>query len=118
MREFNVLRDEARYLFEHLRTDWRDYDFNEKSEVLEKRVPKIEFLVPVKIMCEDLFCYDIRNDVKQYVRECQVSYNSNTFIFEISAFTQGHSVMKYQVETYVPAGDGKGGKVSLFVERI
>ena len=118
MREFDVLYNEARFIFGHLRTNWNNYDFAEKSEVLEKRVPKIEFLVPVDVMCEDLFCYEIRDDFKQYVRECQVCYNGNTYIFEISAFTQYGAVLKYQIEAFVPAGDGKGGKKTLFVGRI
>lgn len=119
MKNYEALMEEARFLSKHVKTVWTNYDWNEKSAIAEVRVPKLVFSddVQVEWMYEDTrtFKYDIDT---HYVRECQVKYNDNVYIFEISTRETGKMVTGYVLEVLIPVGDGVGAKKSLFFERI
>lgn len=116
MRNFELLREEAKFLNTHMKTVWQDYDFQEISNNLNRRVPKIEFDVEVKVMLDEVHHYE--NEVEIYEREYQIEYNGNVYIFEISAHLCNGSVKKFQLDVSTPAGDGVGGKYRLFSEKI
>ena len=114
MKDMVVLRKEAEFLNSQLITIWTKYDFTNRSENYERRVPNIEFKVPVKWVLNEVERYP-----KGYVRECQIEYNGNTYIFEIITWlADEHTVQKYHLEIYVPAGDGVGGKNLILSERL
>ena len=111
--------DEARFLSEHVRTVWDNYDMSEESDVMERRVPKLKFDDDIefeKMMEEVTHIKDL--DREQYIREFQIKFNGNVYIFELSAHIVGRKVVGYFMEVYTPAGDGKGGKLFLFSEKI
>lgn len=116
MRNFELLREEARFLSTHMKTVWQDYDFQEISNNLNSRVPKIEFDVEVKVMFDEVHHY--KNGIEIYVREYQIEYNGNVYIFEILTHLFNGSVRQYQLDVSTPAGDGVGGKYRLFSEKI
>ena len=116
MKNFEALKVEAMALYEHVKTIWDNYDFDEKSSVIDRRVPKLKFLVEVEHMCEEVIHIEGLNE--RYIRECQVKYNNNVYIFEIYTRISSKKVVGYYLEVYTPAGDGVGGKHFLFKERL
>ena len=114
MKNIEVLCKEAEFLNSQLITIWTKYDFTNRSDNYERRVPNIEFKVPVK-----WFLNEVERYCNRYVRECQIEYNGNTYIFEIATWLAGeNSVQKYHLEILVPTGDGVGGKMLILSERL
>lgn len=116
MRDFEALRKKARYLSTKMKTIWTSYDFTERSANPNKRVPNIEFDVPVKVDLNEVHHY--KDDKEVYLREYQFQYEGETFIFELATHLIRSSVEKYWLEVYTPAGDGVGGKHFLFSEKL
>ena len=116
MKNFEALREKAKFLSTKMKTIWTSYDFTERSPNLERRVPNIEFEVPIKIDLNEVHHY--KEDYEVYLREFQFQYEGNTYIFELATYLEGKTVKKYFLEVYTPAGDGVGGKHFLFSEKL
>ena len=117
MERFEFLKERAEFLVEHLRTDWKNYDFSEKSRIHEKRVPEIYFFVDVEVVMNEVR-HEKTGFMEEYVREKQITFEGNTFIFEISAQIADRIVQKFYLDVFTPAGDGKGGIVNLLSQRV
>ena len=118
MKDFELLRKKAKALNGKMKTIWTAYDFTERSSNPNKRVPDIEFSVPVKVDLNEVHHSKDEYDVEVYRREYQVQYEGDTFIFELATHLVKGTVKKYFLEVYTPAGDGVGGKYKLFSEKI
>ena len=117
MERFDYLRKRAEFLLEHMRTFWKNYDFSEKSKVNEKRVPEMLFDVEVEVMLNEVR-HDKTGYVELYVREKQITFEGDTFIFELTAYIVDRIVQKFYLDVYTPAGDGKGGIVNLISQMV
>ena len=103
---------EAKYLVDRMNTVWDEYDFSETSLVYERRVPKIRFDLDVNVMVNEV--HRITNRANRYVREVQIEYNGNIYIFELSTCLDSENKpYRYCLDVYVPAGDAKGGVVKV-----
>ena len=116
MMSLGVMKKEAQYLLSRMSTFWGDYDFGETSTVADSRVPKLRFDADVTIVRDEVELVNYPHD--KYIREVQLIYNGTTYIFEISSHIFCGVVNSYWIEVYTPAGDGKGGKMFVFGEKI
>lgn len=115
MRDFEKLANTAKLLHWNMRTDWSGYDFSEKSVMYEERVPKLEFLVDVDVLVDEV-TYRTDGDEEKYTREVQVRYEGDNFVFFVTTNVKSKTVRAYSLKVYTPAGDGKGGLYLLFKE--
>lgn len=116
MKNFEALREKAKFLSSKMKTVWTNYDFTERSPNIEKRVPDMMFEVPIKIDLNEVHHYTDDNEV--FLREFQFQYEGETFIFELATYSVDKTVKKYFLEVSTPAGDGVGGKRHLFSEKL
>lgn len=111
-----ALRREARYLISKMTTFWGDYDFDESTRVLDRRVPKLRFEEDVKIISDEVEL--VYSSYEKYIRKVQLEYNGTTYIFKVSAHVYCGVVSFYGLEVYTPLSSGKGGKKFILSEKI
>lgn len=116
MREKKTFVAEARYLLSVMRTVWDDYDFSETSNVYEHRVPNIYFDTDVELMVNEV--HYIPGRICKYIREYQIKYGENVYVFKLSSRIENEIVRCFEVDVSIPAGDGKGGLLKLFSENL
>ena len=103
----------AKNLYDAMNTVWDEYDFSETSIMYERRVPNMKFSVPVKVMNNEVHRFVDKSN--RYVREMQFEYDGNVYIFALSTWLDcDNKPMRYSLDIFVPAGDGKGGYVKVF----
>lgn len=117
MKDRSALVCEAKYLISRLRTVWDEYDFSEKIESYEKRVPKIFIYDNVEVMLDEVHYYEYSTGAR-YVREYQVKYNGNVYVFEVSVNILENIVKSLKLDVFTPAGDGAGGLVKLVSQNV
>lgn len=116
MLERKAFLSEARYLSSVMRIVWDNYDFSETSNVYAHRVPEICFDADVKVMVNEI--HHVQGRSQKYIRECQIEYGKNTYVFELSTHIEEGIVHRFTLDVYTPAGDGKGGLLKLFSENV
>lgn len=108
----------AKFLVNEMDTIWNEYDFDERSSNSQSRIPKIRFNADVTVMLDEVHCIK-QKDSKYYVREYQVKYEGNVYIFDISAHIDDEEIVRcFIVTAYIPAADGKGGRKKLFSQNL
>lgn len=109
----------AEKLASGIETVWTNYDFDEKSNIPNERVPQISFNEDVFVMFDEAMLVKRTGRVDSYMRECQIKYDGEVYIFEIFAcINEDEIVTAFRLSAYIPASDGKGGKRLLFSEVI
>ena len=118
MEKIETFVNEARFLESRLRTIWSEYDFNEVSSELTKRVPDINFELDSKIekVSAEVFRQSYDFFLERYTRKCQFVYNGRTYIFEISTCVEWDCVKGYYIEVYTPSED-KNNDLVLLLEK-
>ncbi len=116
MKDKKQLVAEARQLYGVMETVWDNYDFSEMSNLYEHRVPEMKFNADIQVMVNEV--HYIPGRPSMYVREYQVSYNNQEYIFQLAAHIEEDFVRKFVVTVAVPAGDGRGGVHRLFSENL
>ena len=112
----NVIARDAMYLLDKMNTIWIDYDFDETSQLFETKVPRIRFDTNVTIALDEVELFHC--PYAKYIREVQLEYNDNIYIFEVLPCICDGVVTSYIVDVFTPAGDGVGGKKYIISERI
>ncbi len=110
------LVNEAKFLLSNLRTVWSNYDFDEKSKDHNRRVPDIFIGEDVEVMLNEVFY--LPEQKVRYIREYQVKYNENVYVFEIAVYIVEDIVHRFKLNVYTPAGDGVGGLIQLFSHNL
>lgn len=116
MKKFNQLRIRAFELYQHTGLTWYQHDLLLLPELHEEKVPHFTFSTNVWVMVDEVHCYD--NLPSCYVRECQVEYHGDVFIFEVMAVVEKAQIVVKQIDVYTPAGDGVGGIHHLFSAKL
>lgn len=117
MKEKALLVLEAKLLISRMRTVWEDYDFNETSKEYQRRVPDIFIDDDVEVMLNEVQ-YFPDEYISKYVREYQVKYGDDIFVFELSANIREDIVHRFVLNVYTPAGDGRGGLLRLITQDV
>ncbi len=115
MNESIITRD-ALYLISKMETIWIDYDFEGTSQSFEAKVPRIRFDADVTIVLDEVELFHC--PYANYIREVQLEYNGNTYIFEVLSCVCDGVVNSHMVDISTPAGDGVGGKKYIISQRI
>ena len=104
MDKLEELKNEAEFLSRNIVTIWHDYDYNEKTSEIEKRVPKIEIRVNgVKVIFEKIYAdknAEKCNGKEEYVREYEIQYNGHTYIFRIRVNVVNGIVSKFSLKVF------------------
>lgn len=108
---------EAKYLVSRLKTIWDEYDFEEKFETPENRVPKIFIYENVEVMLDEVHYFNF-NTGARYVREHQVKYRGTIYVFELSVNIVENIVKCFTLDVSTPVGDGTGGLVKLVSQNV
>lgn len=117
MKEKALLVAEAKFLICKMKTIWNNYDFNETSKEYQRRVPDIFIDADVEVMLNEVQ-YFPGEFTSKYVREYQVKYGEDVFVFELSANIHEDIVHRFMLNVYTPVGDGLGGLLRLITQDV
>ncbi len=116
MRNFELLKERALELCSHIGLTWEERNVLQGEKLYRDKVPMILFPRGVKLMVEEVHCYEDFPDC--YFGECQVEYNGDTFVFEVRTKQEGEKLIVEKIDVHTPAGDGKGGLHYLFTKKV
>ena len=116
MLERERYESDARELSTHVTTLWDEYDFSEKSENWDKRIPKIDFtgVADVESKCREPehvmgFGYE------KYIRRYEVTYRDKHYVFVITVDSHWGCVRKFWLTVY---GVTEEESCKLYTERL
>ena len=107
---------DARELSAHVVTQWDGYDFSEKSEDLEKRVPRIEFAGITDVDWKARKPEHVEGvGYEKYIRRYEITYRDKHYVFVITVDSHWGCVRKFSLTAY---GVTEEESSKLFVERL
>ena len=114
---------EARDLCKYVATDWKNYDFSEKEEEIERRVPKIYFSGISDIEVKEMEVERAEGfGYEKFIRRYEVTYKDNHYMFSVEVDSYWNCVKKFwlTVGCAINEHDDAGhlGQVVLFKESL
>ena len=98
--------DDARYLSSHVVTHWDNYDFAEKSEDAEKRVPTISFDGVSNIEIKARPAEYVKGfGYEKFIRRYEVTYKDGHFLFNIIVNVHFDCVKEYMLNVSLITSD-------------
>lgn len=107
---------DARELSAHVITKWDGYDFSEKSEDWDKRVPRIEFAGISDVDWKARKPEHVEGfGYEKFIRRYEVTYHDKHYVFVITVDSHFGCVRKFWLTAY---GVTKEESSKLFMERL
>ena len=96
-----IYEDEARELSKHVSTCWDNYDFSEKTENWERRVPKIYFndIVDVEVKVREPE-HIIGFGYEKFIRRYEVTYRDKNYVFVVTVDSFWNCVKSFWLTVY------------------
>lgn len=112
----NACEQDARFLASHIVTNWDNYDFTERYDIIEKRVPTIEFKDIRDINVKDIEPEHVKGfRYEKFIRRYEVTYKDVHYLFVITVDSHFGCVRKFFITVYHVTKDEQK---NLFTENL
>lgn len=117
------LEEEGRNLSKFIATDWNDYDFSEKTEELERRVPKIYFNNASNIEVRERRPELVKGfGYEKYIRRYEITHRDLRFLLVVTVDSYWNCVKKFWLTMFGLVEPHDGNKepeqIKIFTESL